>query len=377
LLFLILKKIPKLLLIALCSLAALVVIVELVLHLALPVEPDLGTKIILNNQYSGVLHKINFEVGTDLLRRDGWKDGAKRSDAVRVVCIGGAATVGVMQNASETWWGRLRTQLKKAYPSRKFEFGALGVELRGSRFGAKWATEYLAEFKPDIVIVQYGVEDVLIHPESYEFDEFGMDQIAVRKERKGLKKLLMGWSQIVRRYSRSRQETSRKLQQKILGQTNYYAAGMQQTRARYRELDLVFSIPRDEGKDPIAEYLQSLRVIVGAARGAGARVLLTGEPSLCGEFIDASARNLLSIPVRVNDTEKPQRKPEPAWVEKELYRYYTKAKEYANEARVPFVDLQGDVPQDASCFMTESMLTNKGAEKVADLLLPEVIKLLP
>lgn len=357
--------------------AALVVVIELVLHLALPVEPDIGTNLILNNKLPGVSEKVNLVIGPDLLRRANWGNGENTGDSIRVVCLGGAATVGMLQNVRGTWWGRLQESIKGLYPDKKIEFAALGVEARGSRFGAKWASESLSELKPDLVIAQYGLDDVLYHPESYEFDERGLDAVKLRRQRRGVKKVLINMSQIVRRISRVRQETAQKLQQKRFGQENYYASVMERGRILYREMDLVFALPREEGKDPMAEYLQSLRVIVGASRDAGAKVLLVGEPTLCGEFMDASARQLLSIPVQVNDAENPLRKPEPGWVEKELYRYYANANEYAKEAAVPFVNLEGEVPKDRNHFLNESMLTDKGAQIVADLLLPQVKLLLP
>ena len=75
-----------------------------------------------------------------------------------------------------------------------------------------------------------------------------------------------------------------------------------------------------------------------------------------------------------NDPAKPNRKPEPGWVEKELYRYYADAQSYAEASRVPMVVLHGKVPQNIENFYNEGVLTDKGAQVVADLLMPEVEK---
>jgi hypothetical protein len=371
-----LKKSSKFVFTALGAMVALLVVVELVLHTALPVEADIGTSLILNNQIPGVASKVHFDVGADLLRRSGWSDGAKASGTVRVICIGGPSTVGILQNVEDTWWGRIQKELKAAHPDKRFEFGALGVESKGVRFGAKWAQTYFGEFKPDLVIVQHGIEDVLIHPESYQYDPDGLNRVQLHRQRTGLKNLLVNSSQIVRRFSRSRQETNQKLQQKKIGQPDYYGMMLEVGRARYRELDLVFSVPRAKGSDPLDEYLEGLRAIVAASREAGAKVLLVGEPTLCGEFMDPIARQLLTTPVGVNDPAKPIQKPEPGWVEKELYRYYAAANEYASEANVPFVNLLGSVPQNQAHFLNEALLTDEGARKVSQRLLPEVEKLL-
>ena len=367
-----LKKSSKLVFTALGAIVGLVVVAEVVLHLAFPVEADIGTNLFLNNQIAGVADKVHFEVGNDLLRRSGWTEGAKASGTVRVVCIGGAATVGILQNVEDTWWGQLQQELKKAHPDKRFEFGALGVESRGIRFGAKWAQTYLDEFKPDLVIVQHGIEDVLFHPESYQYDETGMDRIQVHRQRSGLKGMLVNSSQIVRRFSRSRQESNQKLQQKKFGQPNFYGYMMEAARIGYREKDLVFAVQRLEGRDPLVEYLEGLKAIVAASRDIGAKVLVVGEPTLCGEFMNPEARRLLMIPMGVNDPAKPEQKPEPGWVEKELYRYYAAANEYATEARVPFVNLMGAIPQDGAHFLNEALLTDQGAKKMSELLLPEV-----
>ena len=371
-----LKKSSKFIFTALGALAALFAVVELVLHLVIPVEADLGTSLILNNQIQGVSSKVHFDVGRDLLRRSGWSDGAKASGTVRVLCIGGPATVGILQNVEDTWWGQIQNVLKAAHPNKRFEFGALGVESKGIRFGAKWAQTYFGEFTPDLVIVQHGIEDVLIHPESYQYDPDGLHRIQLHRERTGFKSLLVKSSQVVRRFTRSRQETGQKLRQKQIGQPNYFGMMLDVGRARYLELDQVFSIPRAKGSDPLDEYLEGLRTIVAASRESGSEVLLVGEPTLCGEFMELNARQLLTTPVGVNDPAKPFQKPEPGWVEKELYRYYAAANEFASEANVPFVNLLGAVPQDRAHFLNEALLTDEGARKVSQLLLPAVEKLL-
>ncbi|MDA0813159.1 MAG: SGNH/GDSL hydrolase family protein [Verrucomicrobia bacterium] len=370
------KKSSKFIFTALGALAALFAVVELVLHLVIPVEADLGTSLILNNQIQGVSSKVHFDVGRDLLRRSGWSDGAKASGTVRVLCIGGPATVGILQNVEDTWWGQIQNVLKAAHPNKRFEFGALGVESKGIRFGAKWAQTYFGEFTPDLVIVQHGIEDVLIHPESYQYDPDGLHRIQLHRERTGFKSLLVKSSQVVRRFTRSRQETGQKLRQKQIGQPNYFGMMLDVGRARYLELDQVFSIPRAKGSDPLDEYLEGLRTIVAASRESGSEVLLVGEPTLCGEFMELNARQLLTTPVGVNDPAKPFQKPEPGWVEKELYRYYAAANEFASEANVPFVNLLGAVPQDRAHFLNEALLTDEGARKVSQLLLPAVEKLL-
>ena len=372
----VLNRLTKYLLITFAAVVALVGIIELILHVVAPVSPDLPTKLLITNKIQGFKEKVTFEVRPDLLRPHDWSEEVGKSDAFRVVCVGGPSTVGVLQNAEDTWWGKLKQGLEKSNPGKKFSFGVMGLEMKGIRFGAKWGQKYFEELQPDLVIVQYGITDVLNHPESYEYDPKGMDRLSVKRERKGLKKLLVNSSQIVRRISRSRQSTRRKLQQKEIGKPNYYATQLDLNRRAYQELDLVFSIERPEGKDPLEEYLEGVKALVSAAREAGSKVLIVGEPSLCGEFISTQARSMLMMPVVTNDPSKPVRKPEPGWVEKELYRYYAHAKEYAKDARVPFVNLHGSIPQDPEYFFNEAILTDAGAAKVAEMLLPETKKVL-
>lgn len=361
---------------AILAAIAAVGLVEVVLHVALPVEQELPNSFIFNNRIPGFAEKVKIEVGTDYLRRKNWPSGEKPAGQFRIVCLGGRSTVGQLQNVGDTWWGQLQERLAAADPSTSYAIAALALDSKGIRFGAKWAQLHLPELEPDLVIVQYGIEDILNHAESYRYDPLGSETVQVRAQRSGLKKILLGSSQIARRISRSRQATRQKLQQKQFGQQDFIASRLAQARGIYQNLDLVFAIERVEGGDPLQEYMEGLRALVTSSRESGAEALLVGEPSLCGEFTDSASRGLLSMPVMINDAEMPLRKPEPGWVEGELFRYYAHAKEYADTVRVPFVNLHGEVPQDPEFFFNEAILTDAGAERVAELLLPETRKLL-
>jgi hypothetical protein len=370
------NKVTKFIFRSFIALIVLFGLVEAVLWLAAPVEPDPGSKLIFNNQIAGMKERVIFEMGPDHLRRDGWSAGSKADGAVRIVCIGGSQTAAVLQNAEDAWWGQLRRQLEAAHPNKKFEFGALGVDSRGVLYGAKWARMYLAGWRPDLVIAQYGIEDVLLQPESYEYDDQKSSKIVIRRQRTGLKGFLVQWSQLCRRISLFRSQTKMKIRQKDYGKQNFYASILHNSRLVYRELDMAYTIPRPETADPIVEYKEGLSGIVSAARDAGAKVLFVGEPSLCSELSVQKERSLMMYAMRMKDPEKPLMRPRAGWVEGEIIRYYREGWRYAKEVRVPFINLHTQVPQDGDHFINEMILTDLGAKKVAELLQPEVEKIL-
>ena len=365
------SKITKFLVYAGLAVVLLVGLVEAVLWLALPVEQVKGSRLILNNRIDGFQEKVTLNVGADLSRKFGWSD-PKNESAVRIVCLGGPATSATLQNAEQTWWGQLRRKLEGEMPGKKFEMAALSVESKGILYGAKWLNTYAAELQPDLVIAQYGVEDVLLHPESFEYDANRLEKISLRPKKTGLKGALLRSSQICRRISLGRADSRQKLQQKKVGQLNYYASILAHARQRRQDLDLVFKLERPKGRDPLAEYMDGLSSIVSTAREAGSKVILVGEPALASKFSGSLERSLMMYPITVSDPEKPEKKPEPEWVEGELFRYYRAGSEYAGSVRVPFVNLHTQIPQTAEYFLNEMILTDMGASKVAEELLPTV-----
>ena len=67
----------------------------------------------------------------------------------------------------------------------------------------------------------------------------------------------------------------------------------------------------------------------------------------------------------------------PDWMQNELDRYYYDAGVLCNKAGVPFFSLNGRILRTVEYFLTDSLYTDAGASRAADLLLPEVSKLVP
>ena len=57
-----------------------------------------------------------------------------------------------------------------------------------------------------------------------------------------------------------------------------------------------------------------------------------------------------------------------------MRRFQEAAKAFAEENKLPFVEANDQVPRDPDHFVNELILTDKGAQALAAILLPEVVK---
>ena len=357
---------------------ALLLLIEGILWLGFRASLHPPVVLHLNNKLPGLQQRVTLEISSaEQLRSLHWTPGAKPAGALRILCIGGQATVGQLQNAEDTWWGQLAAQLQEKLPGVPVEIGVNASGTLLALSGAKWLATFAPEWQPDLIITNLGASDVLYQPLEYEYDAAAYDRLPpARRVRAAWKESLLQVSQISRWWASREMKSAAARNQALLGAEDFYTENFQNLRTELARHPAIPNPFRLSEADPRNEYRDALKRIIATAQSAGAKLLLTGEPCLCRELMtDENAA------LRITFVPKSPRPPlmmvkvQSGWVERELRRFQEVAQELATEHQLTFVNLNETIPADARYFVTETMLTDLGAKEMASQLLPKVLPL--
>ena len=376
---------PKLLRKLIFALIILVALFESIcwIFVSFPIEP-LRT-LDLNNDIPGFKKDVRLIFGDDLVRYVDWTGGEKPAGTVRVLCIGGLATQAMLQSASDTWWGQLHARLKQQ--GLKVEMASRGFDRAGILEIAVAMGPVIERLKPDVIILNTGFDDVIVHPADYEYDKDKLSKVPARMKPSAVKDFLTRVSQIVR-FKRwwSKDSENKKLQNE-LGRKDVYKKFLEEKRTMVNgdrdKLKEVPGLPRHEGilrmagsNDPLPEYLDGLKAFADIAAKNGASLILTGEASLQDSVMNLTQEESLLAYIALSKPEAngniPAARPNPAWVMREMERFAEKAKEFAAGNKLPWFDLNGKVAKTTDNFFSDVMLTDAGAAEAGALLAPVV-----
>ncbi|HWB06068.1 MAG TPA: hypothetical protein VG796_23800 [Verrucomicrobiales bacterium] len=367
---------PKLLRKIFIALAIPFVLFELVcwIFMPFPVEPLRALDI--SNDIPGFKQKVRVITGADQMRYLDWTAGDKPEGTVRILCIGGFATQGILQAAEDTWWGKLHSRLKGK--GLKVQTAARGFDRTGVILMATLMTRTVERLKPDVIILNSGFDDVIIHPGDYVYDKEKFSKLPIGDPPPAWKQFLLKVSQTARfmRYRTKDSETN-KLQNE-LGRRDVYKKFFDEKRAAIQRLPRHPGFPRAGiANDPLQEYLDGLAAFRDLAAKNNASLILTGEPTLFNRFMNIAESELLLAYISSNapkedGTVSDPRRPEPEWVISELTRYAGAAEKFAADNKLPWLDLNGQVDRSTTNFFSDVILTDAGAEAAAAVIEPVV-----
>lgn len=357
-------------------------LVELVLWVAAPISPYLTYAFDFKNQMSlfGLENTSHFEVDSRELR---FREPAeKRERDVRILLIGGEGNYVPLQDAEDTWWGRLAAALERRHANLGVEFVVkagpamrpdIGTSLRHS---VRWAKTYAEEVSPDLVVVSFGLSEVLDPAPDYQYDPVRIDGLEPLPRAGRLKDKAVRVSQIARRLRRWRSAGSETILQRraLLEQPNHLLKNMGQQKTLYERLPFDVSPPvRGENTDPMLEYLDGLEFFRRMAEEMGAGFLVLAEPTLHDDLSGFAELSRMKRPrwlkrPSVSDPEGAGLRPDPGWIERELNRYYAAAAAWAAKTGVPFIDLNREevLSKSMENFVDDVMLTQMGSTRVAE-----------
>lgn len=357
------------------GLAAIILLIEGVLWVGFRTDLNQPVTLRFFNHIPGLKEKVTLEVtSVEQLRSRKWPSGPKVPGSLRILCVGGLATLGQLQNAEDTWWGQLGAKLEEKLPGVTVEIGANGGVPHLAMTGAKWVATFAPDWKPDLIIANFGAGEVLSQPLDYSYSPTRFDSLPVPKRmRSSWKEFVLGFSQISRWWTGRDLKTTTVRTQAVLGEKDYFTENFNLMRKEYQKYPAIPNPFRLSDADPRNEYRDALKHLLATSQSIGARLILTGEPCLCRELMTVENAALLCTfmpksPSQPNLMVKVQ----PGWVEREIRRYQEVAQEIAAENDLVFVDLNETILPDADHFVNELVLTDVGAADMAAQLLPKV-----
>jgi len=357
------------------ALVALPLLFELIcwIFVRFPAEP---LRVLdLNNDIPGFKKNVRIIFGEDQVRYLDWKEGKKPEGTVRIFCAGGIATLGMLQAAEDTWWGQLHLMLKEK---------GLSVQTASRGFDRITALEMavamepvVERLQPDVIILNAGFDDVIIHPADYTYDENKSSNINRPAEPSALKTFLLQTSQTARFRRWWARDSEAKQMQNQMGRKDVYKRYFEDLKKEREKLRRWEGMPRAAGlNDPLREYVDGLAAWRDLAAKSKAKLILTGEATLHSDIMAPFEQaNLLAyIALQKPDAEGRARaeRPAPEWVMREMNRFASKAESFATTNKLTWVDLNGKVRQTLENFFTDVLLTDAGSAEAAKILLPVV-----
>ena len=345
------------------------------LFVRLPVEPMV--RLDLSNDLPGLKRDVRLEFDRDRVRYLGWTPGEAPAGAVRILCLGGSATFAVLQNAEDTWWGRLRAGLEKN--GHTVQIAAWGQDRAGIAVSANIGGTLISELKPDLVIGNFGFDDVVAQPVEYKYNPAKTSAMPGLSRPTGWKQALVKVSQIARLYRHMVRGAESDSAQNTFGRTDQYKNMLAEWRVKVAKLRPVAGPVRVPPDDPLQEYLDGWKALHAWAKRDGAALLMTGEASLDEAVIGLSQQEVLTalMPVDYATGEQTRlTRPDPAWVEQEMTRFSEAAAGFAKANNLVWFDLNGRVARTLDHFLNDVMFTDAGAAEAAKELVPVVEPLL-
>lgn len=355
--------------------AVSIAVIEALLWIFGHFETHPARELDLVNNIDGFKKDVHISMERGMIRTLGWTKGEKPPGTVRILVLGGTATFAMLQNAEDTWWGQLKQLLEKN--GLKVEIAAIGEDRLGIINVTARAAAVIDHLKPDIIISNFGFDDVIVHPIAYKYDKGVAAAAVAPAPPESWKDKAVKYSQILRVYRWWKTENEMARIRNENGRTDHYKKFLENQRFQVQEkLQGVTGIPRPEGHDPLLEYLDGLAALRDTANRLGAALILTGEASLHDKLINLTQQTSLMayIPVElpVNGQARVAR-PTPEWVQSEMDRYSFAAGKFAEENKLPWIDLNGRVERITENFFSDVMLTDKGAKRAGEELLSTVL----
>ena len=305
---------------------------------------------------------------------------------IRIICLGGSTTDQATQNTEDTWFGILDQKLNEALSKEniRIEVAAWGRSGIGIWDGCRYCRGQLSEFKPDIVITLWGIND-LIHNGGPNFLYEGRKRRIAKLRNTLLKKqtdsttlisklkaTVSKYSQIYRRLTALRNQKHDKIsliiKKTFLGSSDRITLA---AKSAYRKFPLREKISSDP--DPVLEFRDGFEELILCLKEQGAETLVLGQPVLWKQNMPPAEKSVLWF--SINTKEGPVRAGD-LWLENQMSRYNQAQEGLVKLTHLAYVPLERLIPKTLDFFYDDCHFTDKGNRAVAEAAYPEVLKLL-
>jgi lysophospholipase L1-like esterase len=235
--------------------------------------------------------------------------------------------------------------------------------------------------RPDIIIANLGAGDVYGAPIEYKYDPGKLASLSPqRTEVGGFRGLVLKCSQLARWKRASNVKREGAIATANQAEIGSYNNLLEKRRKEFQKIQPAPGPFRLSDNDPRTEYMDGIKGLAEAAKAFNAQLIVTGEPLLPHREMTAEAEEQLNGLILKSNGANTAYRIDPAWLGSELRRFQEAAREWADANQVPFFDMNGLVPRDGEHFVTDKVLTDKGAafmaQKIAELAAPHFEKVL-
>ncbi|MDF1784233.1 MAG: hypothetical protein P1U82_00045 [Verrucomicrobiales bacterium] len=362
-------------------------IVEVALWLFAPVAPHADYEFTFKNAMTpyGLEESSRYEIDSREVRtRPSAED---RSERVKMLILGGEGTAQPLQSVGDTVWGRVATEIERQFPHVGLDVSVKASNTSNARGTSlkralSWAKTYAPELEPDIMVVSFGISEVLDVPEAFRYNPTTMQTLPALARPSSIKDKIVRVSQLARRVRLSRKAGSKALAERKAQweKQDFFLMSLGQKQRVFRSLPFDAQPPRWAPEhDPKLEYLDGIRALKALAMRLGAEFIVVGEPTLHDADLSFDGIDRLNRPrwikrPTIEDPNGVGMRPDPAWVELELNRFYEAADDWAAKEGLSFVNLNQNhvLPKTVANFVDETMLNQAGSQRVADEVSPAV-----
>ena len=363
-------QIVRVILFNLLLFVGLLLILEFSLWTFFPIRTE-GLSVIrlISQNLPGLKKEITYSRNDNGLRSLSMTQYAKADNVIRVLCIGASTTEQVTQETKDTWCALIETKLNELYGDKYgMQFQTVNYGRGGLRAidNAQYLLENTDKIQPDIVITLFGINDLAWNGgKDYVYKS---PEVELKKKKSKIRKFFRTYSQIRRRLKLVKRKFSIATGRSV----EWHSENLPSLRKKYQSLKYRETISRDP--DPLEEFKDSVNWIVKYLIGRDTPVVLLGQPVLWSANMTEDQVRALWFPVSTHDG--PVR-PSGTWLQKEMRRYNDVQRQIAltyKNQNIWYKDLEAVIPKTLDYFFDDCHYTDLGSAKVAEEVLPIVLK---
>jgi len=347
----------------LCSLIIAAILIEITLHIWDPFEFRVkGDKIVLPNNRHYIIKNNKISSLDDVIIHTknslgfrGDNPPEKFPDYLTIVTVGGSTTECFYLSDGKTWTDALGGELKQDF--KKVWINNAGLDGCSSRAHIVLLNDYIVKLKPKIVIFLVGGNDIWLKDAEI-FDN------QIRLQNYGVIKNILQKSEIyslglnLYRYWEARN-------MKIV-HSPVNLRTIEHISIPEEQISLLVKMHKDHY---VKSYEQRLASLINICNDYTMRPVLITQPSLFGKGNDDITGVNLETPILDKKLSG-----KAYWTLLELYNETTRRVAAKNGAWL--IDLAKEMPKSSKYFYDTVHFTNEGAQKVAEIIYPELSPLL-
>jgi lysophospholipase L1-like esterase len=342
------------------SAALTIVLLEIALRIFDPLSLEIcQTDKIVRQNLPGIKPQIHYTRNRFGLRSVSMADATsldKPANTVRIICIGASTTDQPIQSTEDIWWAILEKKLQSEFAraGAKIEVGGYGIGGQTVSNRLEWCRTHLLAFKPDLVMTLEGINDLCFR--GYRHSTRDIISLGDRLSK------VLAHSQICSHLIFFMARSGRILE--------WHSRSMPQLRRTYAGYPLVETPERDP--DCAAQFKTDLCRLLQFFTAQHIPVVVLGQPASWKSDMSAEEYSRLWFPVVARNGFV---RPSAQWLSNEMRKYNALQQECARANNACYLALDEWVPRTTNVFVDDCHFTDEGNRLVADLIYPEVVKI--